>query len=78
VELQASVRESYAIWVHAIFATGLHIDFYEHTNNHGSWAKNFIVPVDTVSHYSSQAVVTFEIIHGKRYAKSFVVFDVIR
>jgi hypothetical protein len=68
----------YAIWVHVIFATGLHLDFYEHTNNRGLWSKSFTVPVDSISHYSNQAIVTFQIIHGNRYAKSFVAFNVIR
>jgi hypothetical protein len=77
IEAQATRNGTKGIWVHVIFATGLHLDYYGHTDGNGRWTKEFNIPADTISTYSKQAVVTFQLWKQKTTARSFATFNVI-
>jgi hypothetical protein len=78
IQAQASPRVQQGIWVHVIFASGYHLDYYQNTDNSGFWRTSFRIPGNSTSRYSSQAIVTFQLWHGKATAKSFETFTVIR
>lgn len=77
VEVQAKVKARYGIWVHILFPSGLHWDYYEHTDNRGHWARSFDVPFNTVSRYSNRAHVEVQLWKGKYFAKAFTYFSII-
>jgi hypothetical protein len=77
IEAKATRNGTKGIWVHIIFATGLHLDYYQKTDGNGHWVKEFNIPADTISAYSNQAIVTFQLWKGKTTAKTFSTFTVI-
>jgi len=78
IQAQAVPRAQQGIWVHVLFASGNHLDYYQNTDKNGFWQTSFKIPTNSVSRYSSEAVVTFQLWHGKATAKSFETFTVIR
>jgi hypothetical protein len=78
VSLLANRKDRYGVWVHVIFSTGLHLDYYEMTDANGFWTKRFVIPADSIGAYSNQAVVTFQLVKYHRFDKSFLTFNVSR
>jgi hypothetical protein len=75
---QAGFAGPQRIVVHVYFATGLQTAFNGHTNSKGRWTKSFAIPRNTISQYSSVAVVTFQIFKNHTSAKDFQTFRVVR
>ncbi|PZS01942.1 MAG: hypothetical protein DLM70_10995 [Chloroflexi bacterium] len=71
VEVQAKPAIKDGIWVHVIFPSGRHWDWYESTDSHGHWAKFFRVYRNTYSGNSNVAYVTVQLWHGAKTAKTF-------
>jgi hypothetical protein len=77
VQIQAKVQSKQGIWTLVQFATGRQLAYYEETNAKGFWQKDFAVPSDTISHYTPQAIVTFQLWKGNTTAQRFERFVVI-
>lgn len=77
LQVQAKGHNSHGIWVHVIFGSGAHLDYYENTDNNGFWQKDFRIPRNSNSRYSRQAVVTFQLWKGSATAKTFDTFVVV-
>jgi len=75
---QAGFAGPQRIVVHVYFATGLQTAFNGHTNSKGRWTKSFAILRNTISQYSSVAVVTFQIFKNHTSAKDFQTFRVVR
>ena len=78
VEVQAKGRSTHGIWVHVFFPSGLHFDYYENTDRSGHWIKEFPIPLNASSRYSSQAIITLQLWKGKSSAKDYQFFTVVR
>jgi len=78
LEVQAKKSVKHGIWVHVYFPTGIHYDYYTETDDTGHWVKEFNIPSDSVSKYSNEAVVTFQLWKGKTTGKNFATFFVVR
>jgi len=77
VEVQARGRSTHGIWVHVIFPSGLHFDYYENTDSSGHWIKEFPVPRNARSRYSNQTVITFQLWKGRSTAKNHTFFTLV-
>lgn len=77
LQAQAKHHSQHGIWVIVHFATGKTISYYTNTDKHGFWQASFRVPGGTISSYSSEAVVTFQLWKGKSTAKDFDTFFVL-
>jgi hypothetical protein len=78
LQVQARPRGTFGIWTTVQFATGLAYRFYAETDRSGFWQTNFKIPHDSISKYSHQAVVTFQLWRGSRTKKTFASFTVVR
>jgi len=78
LEVQAKKSVKHGIWVHVYFPTGIHYDYYTETDDTGHWVKEFNIPADSVSKYSNEVVVTFQLWKGKTTGKNFATFFVVR
>lgn len=74
LQIQGKSHATYGIWVHVIFSSGKHLDFFANTDKTGFWQTDFTVPTGTASQFSHQAIVTFQLWHGKSEARSFDTF----
>jgi len=77
LQVQANGYNSYGIWVHVIFGSGAHYDYYEKTKSNGFWQKDFQIPRNAVGRFSRQAVVTFQLWKANATAKTFDTFVVV-
>jgi len=75
--VQAGARQFQHIEVHVFFATGRRYDFSERTNRQGLWTKDFRIPPYTVSVYSREAVVTFQLFKNHTTARDYRFFYVV-
>lgn len=78
IQVQAKSHHQQGIWAVVHFATGRLVRFYANTNNNGFWQKDFVIPNETISGYSPQAVVTFQLWYGHSTAKDWQTFAVVR
>jgi hypothetical protein len=78
IQAQNAQHAVEGIWVHIFFGSGYHMDFYQNTDKNGFWQQSFKIPANAVGKYSSEAVVTFQLWHGKSTAKSFETFTAIK
>ena len=74
VIVQSTLQTQLGIWVHVIFPTGQHWDFYTNTDNSGRWAVRFKIPRHGISRHSNQAYVTFQLWHGNHTTQAFMDF----
>lgn len=74
VIIQSTLHTRLGIWVHVIFPSGRHIDFYEQTNGHGRWSTWFSVPHNSRTRHSNHAFITFQLWHGKHTTQHFMSF----
>jgi len=77
LQVQAKKTSAHGIWVHVIFGSGFHLDYYENTDAHGFWQKEFVVPGAGIGRYSRDATVTFQLWKGKATTKTFDTFTVV-
>ena len=77
VIVQSTLKSQLGIWVHVIFPSGQHWDFYTLTDHSGRWAVKFNIPRHSVSPHSNQAYVTFQLWHGKQTTQSFMDFTLV-
>lgn len=77
LQIKAQHNGTKGIWTIVQFATGQNLSWYTSTDSSGFWQTDFKVPRDTISKYSHQAVVTFQLWKGNLTAKSFANFTVI-
>jgi len=77
LQVQAKKTSAHGIWVHVIFGSGFHLDYYEDTDAHGFWQKEFVVPGAGIGRYSRDATVTFQLWKGKATTKTFDTFTVV-
>jgi hypothetical protein len=54
------------------------LHYYAGTDTSGFWQADFKIPPKTISSFSHQAVVTFQLWKGNRTKKTFVYFTVVR
>jgi hypothetical protein len=78
VQIQAKSHSKQGIWTTIQFATGKQIAYYVETDKHGFWQAEFTVPGDTISMYSAQAVVLFQLWKSNTTAQAFATFNVIK
>jgi len=77
LQVQAKAANAHGIWVHVVFGSGFHLDYYENTDAHGFWQKEFVVPGAGIGRYSRDAVVTFQLWKGLKTTKTFDTFTVV-
>ncbi|MGI8827839.1 MAG: hypothetical protein ACR2JC_19855 [Chloroflexota bacterium] len=77
IEAQASRHVTHGIWVHVYFPTGQHLDYYQNTDGTGHFVKEFNIPSNSISRYSNQAVVTFQLWSGRNTRKNFLTFNIV-
>lgn len=77
LQVQAKAANAHGIWVHVVFGSGFHLDYYENTDAHGFWQKEFVVPGAGIGRYSRDAVVTFQLWKGLKSTKTFDTFTVV-
>jgi len=75
--VQAGARQFQHIEVHVFFATGRRYDFNERTNRQGLWTKDFQIPPYTISVYSREAVITFQLFKNHTTARDYRFFYVV-
>jgi hypothetical protein len=75
LQLQARDHVGQGIWVIVHFASSLQYAYYENTDSHGFWSKEFSVPTDSIGAHSPEAVVTFQLWYGDSTAKDFHTFS---
>lgn len=75
--VQAGARSVQFIEVHVFFATGRRYDFTERTNRQGLWTKDFRIPPYTISVYSREAVVSFQLFKNHTTARDYRFFYVV-
>jgi hypothetical protein len=78
IQFQATHSTTYGIWAHVYFPSGRHFDYYENTQRNGFWQKRFGIPSNALSKYSSTAVITLRLWHGKSHRDAHRTFTVIR
>jgi hypothetical protein len=78
VRVRANRSGTDGIWVTVQFATGLTLQWYQETDSSGFWRADFKIPKNTISTYSHQAVVTFQLWRGIHTRKNFSTFTVVR
>jgi hypothetical protein len=78
VQIQAKSHSKQGIWTIVQFATGQLISYYVETDSKGFWQADFTVPTDTISKYTPQAVVTFQLWKGSSTDQAFATFSVIK
>src|SRR5579884_1454824 len=74
---QGNKHAQFGIWVHVIFPSGVHYDYYENTDSSGHWTKTFYVPYNAGSPYNNRAWVLFQLWSGKHTVKDFGYFGVL-
>lgn len=77
IVVQANRHTQFGIWVHVVFPSGLHYDYYANTDAGGHWEKSFLVPYNANSPYNNRAWVLFQLWHGKQTAKDYGYFGVL-
>jgi Beta xylosidase C-terminal Concanavalin A-like domain len=75
--VQANHKTKLGIWMHVIFPSGVHLDFYENTNKKGHWVKHFVIPTLAGSPYSPRAWVMLQLWHGKTTDQFWMPFTII-
>jgi hypothetical protein len=78
VQIQAKSHSVQGIWTVVQFGTGRQIAYYTQTDSKGFWRADFAVPTDTISNFTAQAVVTFQLWKGNTFDQAFATFDVIQ
>ena len=80
LQVQAKQRSKHGLWVNVIFATGFSINYFVDTDKHGFWQTSFTVPTASfsISRFTNQAVVTFQLWKGHFTTKTWETFAVIR
>jgi hypothetical protein len=78
LQVQAKSHSKHGIWVTVQFPSGLTKRWYTQTDNHGLWKTDFVIPGGSTSKKSNRALVTFQLWKGKRTAKTFSSFYVVR
>ena len=77
VEIQSGLKTSLGIWVHVIFPSGQHLDYYKNTDQNGHWAIRFSIPKRSVSSHSNAAYIAFQLWHGNQTTQSFLNFTLV-
>lgn len=77
LEVQAIGSTVYGIWAHVYFPSGQHLDYYETTDDHGHWAKNFTIPFAPIRNLNV-AIITLRLWKGSQHADTFVHFTLDR
>lgn len=77
VTVQSTLKTQLGIWVHVIFPSGLHADFYTETDHNGRWSVKFTIPKRGISKHSNQAYITFQLWHGKQTTQQFMDFTLV-
>jgi hypothetical protein len=80
IQVQARKPNVHGLWVHVYFPSGLHYDYYVNTDTKGFWQTSFKIPPasQSLSKYSNQAVVTFQLWKGKATNKQFDTFTILK
>lgn len=77
VDVQASLRAKVGIWVHVLFPSGRHWDYFQHTDQRGHWARSFNVPYNATSRFTNVVHIELQLWKGKATAKDFIPFTII-
>lgn len=77
ITVQSTLKTRLGIWVHVIFPSGYHWDFYRETDSNGKWSVKFTIPRGSASKRSNQAYITFQLWHGKQTTQSFMDFTLV-
>lgn len=77
VEVQANLKTKLGIWVHVLFPSGRHWDYFEHTNGRGHWARTFDIPYNSMSRFTARAHIELQLWKGKTTVKDFMPFTII-
>jgi hypothetical protein len=77
IAIQANPTTTLGIWVHVIFPSGGHHDYYANTDSQGKWQVKFTIPRGSASRKSNRAFVTLQLWHGKQTTQSFMGFTLV-
>jgi hypothetical protein len=77
IQAQGSPHTQLGIWVHVWFPNGSHDDYYENTDRHGFWQRQFPVG-NVISPNSNIVLVTFRLWHGSGSIKNYETFTVVK
>ena len=77
ITVQSTVQKQLGIWVHVIFPSGRHLDYFTLTDRKGRWATRFNVPRGSASRHSNQAYIAFQLWHGKQTMQAFIQFTLV-
>jgi hypothetical protein len=75
--VQVKPHKAMGIWVTIIFPNGQRIRFFNNTNSHGYWTRNFNIPRNAISKYSNQGDITIQLWSGKKTVKYFITFTIV-
>lgn len=78
IQIQDKSRTQDGIWVTVQFARGKPLHYYQETDKHGFWSKEFRIPAFALGPKSGRAVVTFQLWKGHKTTKTFGTFTVIK
>lgn len=77
LDIQSTMSTQLGVWVHVIFPSGQHYDYYTVTDHNGRWSMKFTIPKQSTSRHSNQAYITFQLWHGKQTTQAFVDFTLV-
>ena len=75
--VQGAPTTQFGIWVHVYLPNGQRQDFYENTDDHGYWERQFKVPRNAIAKGNNQAVVTIRLWSGGKHRDTYVNFNLV-
>ena len=75
--VQAQPSTQFGIWVHVYLPNGKRLDYYENTDDHGYWERQFTIPRNAIAKGNNQAVVTVRLWSGGKHRDTYVDFNLI-
>lgn len=75
--VQGAPTTQYGIWVHVYLPSGQRLDYYENTDDHGFWERQFKVPRNAIAKGNNQAVVTIRLWSGGKHRDTYVNFNLV-
>lgn len=78
--VQAKKPNVHGLWVHVYFPSGLHYDYFVNTDSNGFWSTEFTIPPasKSLSKFSNEALVTFQLWKGSATNKTFDTFTILK
>lgn len=75
--VQAQPAKRLGVWVQVIFPNGVHYYYYDESDTHGLWQRQFNIPRHAITSHSNQAVITVQLWSGKKTARYFMTFTLV-